>query len=376
MNFDLGDKEKQIRERLHHLLEADLPGILENLASNDSHKSRKAMLSAFEKIASSGYADLVFSKEGTAVASMAVREELAFICPALYLSLESGNGLLINLLNSYGTEQQKQEILPALKSCKGIGSVAVVEEHGNIEDNPFESSLTDEGNHFTLSGKKNMVINAAIADWLAVVAMMNSQPALGIVSPDTKGLTIGSRILTLGLEPSLFYEVNAHGVELLSNNIMGPFEGEAFISQLRMWEDEILVGASLGIMRRAYEAARTHAKTHNCGGKPIVAYQEVGFKLAEMLTLVHTAQLLAYRAAWMLDTRDKERGVLLHCAKVFCAEAAESVASNAVQILGGNGYIRGNKVEQAYRDAKFIQIAGTSTERARVKIGDSLLEMW
>ncbi len=373
MNFDLGEREKQIRITLHKLLDADLRDTVENLASNEAVKSRMAMLSALEKIASSGYADLVFGNKGTRVASMAVREELAFICPALYLSLECGNALLVNLLNRYGNEQQKHEILPTLKSCKAIGSVALVEEHGNIEDNPFQSSLTKDGEHYIISGKKNMVINASMADWLAVVAMMDNQPALGIVSPHAKGLDVSSRISTLGLEPSVFYEVHAHRVQVLKSNIMGPFEGTPFIRQLRMWEDEILVGASLGIMRRAYEAACSFAKSHNCGGKPVVAYQEVGFKLAEMLTVLHTAQLLGYRAAWMLDTGDREREILVHCAKVFCAEAAESIASNAVQILGGNGYIRGNRAEQAYRDAKFIQLAGTSTERSRIKIGNRLL---
>jgi alkylation response protein AidB-like acyl-CoA dehydrogenase len=126
-------------------------------------------------------------------------------------------------------------------------------------------------------------------------------------------------------------------------------------------------------MQRSFDEAVNHAKSHLSGGKPIIAYQEVGFKLAEMLTLLQTARLLAYRAAWMTDAGDREAGVLAHCAKVFCAESAEEVASQALQILGGQGYISGNPAEGGYRDAKYLQIAGTSSEISRMKIADEVL---
>jgi len=141
-----------------------------------------------------------------------------------------------------------------------------------------------------------------------------------------------------------------------------------------MWEDQVLTAASLGLMRRSFDAALKYAKAHRSGGKPIIAYQEVGFKLAEMLTLFQTAQLLAYRAAWMSESENREADVLAHSAKVFCAESAEKITSEALQILGGKGYVRGNPVEAGYRDAKYIQIAGTSTEISRMKIGDWVLE--
>jgi len=119
----------------------------------------------------------------------------------------------------------------------------------------------------------------------------------------------------------------------------------------------------------------SYAKNHKSGNKPIIAYQEVGFKLAEMLTLLQTAQLLAYRAAWMAETVNRETSSLAHCAKVFCAESAEEVASQALQILGGHGYIGRNPVEEGYRNAKYLQIAGTSTEISRMKIADGVLKM-
>ncbi|MGD9077545.1 MAG: acyl-CoA dehydrogenase family protein, partial [Desulfobacteraceae bacterium] len=107
---------------------------------------------------------------------------------------------------------------------------------------------------------------------------------------------------------------------------------------------------------------------------PIIAYQEVAFRLAEMLTLLQTAQLLAYRAAWTDETGDREAQVLAHCAKVFCSESAEEVASSALQILGGKGYVQGNPAEEGYRNAKYLRIAGTSSEISRMKIADEVLK--
>ena len=154
---------------------------------------------------------------------------------------------------------------------------------------------------------------------------------------------------------------------------IGPFEDKTPLTSLRAWEDEILAASSLGLMQRSFDAACHYAKTHMSGARPILTHQEVAFKLAEMLTLVQTARLLAYRAAWMADAGDREAGVLLRCAKVFCSESAEQVASQALQILGGYGYLCGNEAEEGYRNAKFLQIAGTSTEISRMKIADALL---
>ena len=154
---------------------------------------------------------------------------------------------------------------------------------------------------------------------------------------------------------------------------MGPLDAGVCLGQLKLWENQILIAASLGLMQNSYETARDYAKTHRSGGKPVIAYQEVGFKLSEMLTLYQTAQLYAYRAAWSADDNPKEAGVLTLCAKVFCTESAEIVAGKSLQVQSKDGYLSGGAAERAYRCAKYGQIAGISTEIARVKIGDAAL---
>ncbi len=136
----------------------------------------------------------------------------------------------------------------------------------------------------------------------------------------------------------------------------------------------LLAVASLGLMRRTLLESKKYADSHHRGGKPIFSRQEIRFKIAEMLTLVQTAQLLCYRAAWMCSVADNEAASLVHCAKVFSAEASERVASMAMQIFAGTGYISGNPVERAYRESKYAALAGTTSELARMSVADELLK--
>jgi len=120
-----------------------------------------------------------------------------------------------------------------------------------------------------------------------------------------------------------------------SKYVIGPFEGDEPLKALRMWEDKILTAGSLGLMHRCYKNALSYAKSHKSGNKPIIAYQEVGFKLAEMLTLLQTAQLLAYRAAWMAETNNKEANVGARCAKVFLHRGSRRSSKSSPANFGG-----------------------------------------
>ena len=250
--------------------------------------------------------------------------------------------------------------------------MALSEHRMNIENDPFQTTGIPIGDGFSVTGSKGHVVNGPMADWIAVAGKIHGreEPVFFLIETDRKGLFVGNRRITLGYEG-----VPVSPIELAdcpATHVMHPPAGT--LKTIRMWEDQVLTVAALGLMKRSFDAALQYAKTHQSGGKPIIAYQEIGFKLAEMLTLFQTARLLAYRAAWMCETKDREAHVLAHSAKVFCGEAAEKTASDALRILGGEGYVRGNPAEAGYRDAKYIQIAGNSTEISRMKIGDWALK--
>jgi alkylation response protein AidB-like acyl-CoA dehydrogenase len=217
------------------------------------------------------------------------------------------------------------------------------------------------------------VINAPLADWFAVASMMDGKNVICLVEKGAPGLVIGKRGSTLGYEGVAISELTLNECTIPANQVIWPENDKEMLNQLRLWENQILIGASLGLMKTTFESAKNYSKTHKTGGKPIIAYQEVGFKLSDMLTLFQTSQLFAYRAAWTEDAAPKDVESLTLCAKVFCTEAAEQVSAKAMNILGGSGFLSGNPVEQAFRCSKYGQIAGTSTEISRVKIGDTAL---
>ncbi len=374
MNFDFNDRQRALRKKIKGLFDHDAKEALNQLEVEDTDQVRDALLHWLKMLGKKGYLDLGLENGDDETTLLAAQESLATTSSSLFLSVEVNARIFGRLISVCGTHEQKADILPALKEGQVIGAVALSEEGMSIENNPLYTSGKPARDGFNVSGSKGHVVNAPIADWIAVAGRMEEGVALFLINKGSEGLSIGQRLSTLGYNGATVAAITLENCPVPAKGIIGPFEGIEILKTVRMWEDQVLTAASLGLMHRCFDAASNYAKNHMSGGKPIIAYQEVGFKLAEMLTLLQTAQLLAYRASWMTETRDKEVGVLVHCAKVFCAESAEEVASKALQILGGHGYVRGNPAEEGYRDAKYLQIAGTSSEISRMKIGDQVLE--
>ena len=368
MNFDFPENQETFRSKLRDLLEA-----FEEAGSarpNDPCGLRAVL----PHLGDAGYLSIGLEEGKNSPELLAAREALAGIRPSLFLAVEVSTRIFGRLLAFYGTPDHKTEILPALRDGRLIGAVGLTEEGMSLKGNPLETKATREGKGFRVSGTKGHVVNGPAADWIAVAGRLEKGIAFFLLSNPSEGLLCEERLPTLGYEDLAVSPLTLRNCFVPDRRVIGPFSDDEALTTVRTWEDEILTAASLGLMQNAFDAALHHAKTHRSGGKPVIAYQEVSFKLAEMLTLVQTSRLLAYRAAWMSETGNREAPVLAHCAKVFCTESAEKVASSALQILGSRGVVRGNPAEAGYRHAKYLQIAGTSTEISRVSIGDLLLE--
>ena len=374
MNFDFGDKERALREKIKGIFDQDSKAALAQLETGNSAQIRNTILGWLKILGQQGYLDLGLENGKDSMALLAAQESLATISSSLFLSVEVSARIFGRLVSNYGTPEQKSDFLPALKEGHLIGTVALSEESMSIENNPLNTIGVPNNDGLNVSGSKGHVVNAPISDWIAVAGKLDEGVGFFLIKKESEGISIGQRHATLGYGGVAIAPISLENCPVPSKAVIGPFEGIKPLKTIRMWEDQILTAASLGLMQRCFDAASNYAKTHVSGGKPIIAYQEVGFKLAEILTLLQTSQLLAYRASWMAGTKDREAGVLAHSAKVFCTESAEDVASKALQILGGHGYFHGNPVEEGYRDAKYLQIAGTSSEISRMKIGDQVLE--
>jgi alkylation response protein AidB-like acyl-CoA dehydrogenase len=304
---------------------------------------------------------------------MAAMEQLAGISPSIFLSVEMSARLFGRIVNVGDLSDGKKTIVQQLTTGLVVGAVALSESSMNVENEPLETTATREGGVIDVCGTKSYVVNGPLADWFAVVGRLDDQTAVFLIEKEAPGLILTERMATMGYNGVAICGLELNHCRLPHSRIIGPFETSPWLETLKMWENQILIAAALGLMKSCFETAREYAKTHRSGGKPIIAYQEVGFMLSEMLTLYQTAQLYAYRAAWMVDDDPKAAGVLALCAKVFCTEAAETLAGKALRILSGAGYRSGGAAELAYRCAKYGQIAGISTEIARVKIGDAAL---
>ena len=373
MNFDFDETERALCEKIKGLFDPESRAALANLENGDAEEIREATLKWMQILGQAGYLTLGLDDGKNSVSLTATQEGLAAISPSLFLTVEVTTRIFGRLVAVYGTPDQKDEIIPLLKEGRVIGTVALSERGMNIENDPLVTLGVYNDGGFKVSGSKGHVVNGPIADWIAVAAKTVDGVAFFLIKKGSDGLSIDQRLSTLGYNGTAISAITLENCSVPSACIIGPFEGEEHLTTVRTWEDQILTAAGLGQMKRSYDEAVNYAKAHLSGGKPIIAYQEVSFKLAEMLTLLQTARLLAYRAAWMMEAGDSEAGVLSHCAKVFCTESSEEVASHALQILGGQGYIRGNPAEGGYRDAKYLQIAGTSSEISRMKIADEVL---
>ncbi|MBF0103018.1 MAG: acyl-CoA dehydrogenase [Desulfobacterales bacterium] len=341
--------------------------------AQDNSQQLVNLKDALTQFAPMGYLQTGLQNEES-LTLMGSMEQIASNSPSLCLSIEMSTRIFGKLIQLWENKEQQKSILSQLINGSLVGAVASSEESMNI-DSAFQTQGTRDGNQVIINGTKHFVINAKQADWIAVLGTLEGKTAVFMVPQGCTGLIIEDRLATLGFEDTWISNSVLKNCTIPETHVIGPFtQKQEITDKLLLWQNQLLIGICLGLMKASYETANSFSKVHKSGGKPIAAYQEVSFKLAEMLTLYQTSQLLAYRSAWTVDQHEKEGDVLTQCAKVFCSESAEKVAGSALQILSQKGYISGNPAEQAYRCAKFCQIAGTSTEIARVKIGDAELK--
>ncbi len=373
MNFDFGERESVLRSRLQELVDADAETKLHDLRSGDPLVCLNVFRDYLSRLSTTGYLALGLHDGKNSTILTSAQETLAALSPSLFLSVEAIR-IFGRLTALFGTPDQKAEILGPLEQGRYIGSIALSEGGMSLGNEALETTATPLDGKVQINGSKDFVVNAPLVDRFAVIARSEGSITVAMVKPGTQGVTIGERLSTLGYEGTPMAPVTFDDVVVPREETLGPFESSDLLDTLHRWEDQALAAAGLGLMERSFRSALAHARKHREGEKPLIAYQEIGFKLAEMLTLHQTAQLLAYRSAWIDASGDSERDAMVHCAKVFCAESAEQVASQALQIFGGRGFVKGNQAEESYRHAKYLQIAGTSSEMSRMRIGDGLLE--
>jgi alkylation response protein AidB-like acyl-CoA dehydrogenase len=373
MNFDLSSEDLRWLERVAAVA-AELPAT-DRVDDADLFTARAATREILARLAAVGYLSRGFDNPAAeqTVVDMAAMETLAAGARSAMLTAAMSTRVLGRAIAAWGTPEQQARWLQPLIAGRALGALALSEASLNVDNDPLQTTADPDADHIRLNGKKSFVVNAPLADVFGVIGMHADRPALFLVAPDAAGLRIMPRVRAMGHADLWIAGLELKGTPVAAEDLVQPPPDIDLLDQLRLWENEVLMAQALGLMKAAYESARDYAKSHRSGGKPIIAYQEVGFKLSEMLTLYQTAQLFAYRAVWTAAVDPRAGRSLNWCAKVFCTESAERVAGDALRILGQAGCQTGSPAAGAYRAVKLTQIGGTSTEIARVKIGDVAL---
>jgi acyl-CoA dehydrogenase len=296
-----------------------------------------------------------------------VSEELYWGCSGIGTSI-TANGLGAGPVILYGSPEQKATWLAPLAESPILASFGLSEPGAGSDVAALKTTAAREGDEYILNGSKTFITNAGYAEWCVVFA--KTDPKAGhrgmsafVVPMDTPGVTIEQHLDKMGQRATDTSAFALQDVRVPAENRLGE-EGDGFkiaMATLDFTRPGTAIGA-VGVAQAAYEHAVEYAKERVTFDLPIAMHQGVGFMVADMATEIQAARLLCWQAAWMLDRGlGREATLYSSFAKRFAADTAMKVATDAVQVFGGYGYIKEYPVEKLMRDAKLFQIyEGTS----------------
>ena len=305
-------------------------------------------------------------------------EELSRVCATTAVILSAHTSLCAAPIFAYGTPAQKQSYLPKLNTGEWLGAFGLTEPNAGTDAAGQQTIAIKEGTDYIINGSKIFITNAGYADIYIIFAMTDkTQGTRGIsafiMEKDTPGFTIGKKEKKLGIRGSSTCELIFNHVRIPQTNLLGT-EGMGFkIAMGTLDGGRIGIAAqALGIAQGAIDEALAYVKQRKQFGKPIAAFQNTQFVLADMQMKTEATRLLVYRAALAKDS-GKPYSNEAAMAKLFASETAMEVTTKAVQLLGGYGYTREYPLERMMRDAKITEIYEGTSEVQRMVIAGNLL---
>ncbi len=311
---------------------------------------------------------------GTLMQQMAV-EEIAKACAssALILMIQELGTLPITL---FGTDEQKERFLPRCASGEWSPAFALSEPEAGSDPASMRTAAVQDGDEWVLNGQKNWITNAGVADFYVVFAKTDRESnriTAFVVEADREGFDPGKLEHKLGIKGSPTGQPSFTDVRVPAENVIGEV-GRGLSVALATLERTRLGAAAqaVGIAQGAIDYAVSYAKERIAFGKPIIEMQGLQFKLAEMQTRTAAARELLYKACAKIDRGEADRALYSSMAKLFASDTAMYVTVEAVQVLGGYGYVNEYPLERMMRDAKITQIYEGTNEIQRVVIAHQL----
>jgi alkylation response protein AidB-like acyl-CoA dehydrogenase len=307
---------------------------------------------------------------GTLMLQIAVEElAKASAAVALILMVQELGTLPIQL---FGSDEQKRRFLPDCASGEKSPAFCLSEPDAGSDPGAMRTSAVQDGSDWVLNGTKNWITNAGIADFYVVFAVTDREQRRAsafIVEKDTPGFSVPKFEHKLGIHGSPTGQPVFEDVRVPAENVIGEVGRGMSVALAALERTRLGAGAqAVGIAQGAIDYANEYAKERTAFGKPINELQGIQFKLADMQTKTAAARELLYKACAMADRNDPQLGMYSSMAKLFASDTAMEVTVEAVQVLGGYGYVTEYPVERMMRDAKITQIYEGTNEIQRVVI--------
>lgn len=308
-----------------------------------------------------------------------VTEELSRACGGIALGY-AGTALGTLPILLHGSEEQKKKYLPEIAAGRKLAAFCLTEAEAGSDAGSIKTTARKEGDKYILNGVKQWITNAGEADIYTVIALTDKNKGVRgasafIVEKGTKGMEFGKKEKKMGIRASATREVIFTDCEVPAANLISR-EGMGFIAAMKTLDTSRpgVAAQAVGIAQGALDHALDYSRTRVQFGAPISSFQAVQHMLADMGTQVEAARALTYSVARLVDSGAKSVSKESAMAKLFASDVAMKVSVDAVQILGGYGYMRDYPVEKYMRDAKITQIYEGTSQVQRVIVARSLLK--
>jgi len=379
MNFNLSEEHLMIREAARDFAQTELlPGVIER---DDKQQFPHDQI---KKLGALGFMGMMVNPAygGSGMDTMSyvlAMEELSKIDASASVVVSVNNSLVCWGLDTFGNEAQKTKYLTKLASGEQIGAFCLSEPEAGSDATSQSTTAIDMGDHYLLNGTKNWITNGGTCEIALVIAQTNREKGhrginVLIVEKGMDGFIVGKKEDKLGIRGSDTHTLLFNDVKVPKENRIGE-DGFGFKFAMKTLSGgRIGIAAqALGIAQGALDLALAYSRERTTFGKPIHEHQAIAFKLADMEMKVEQARMLVYKAAWLKDegkNYDKESAM----AKLGASEAAMWVATEAVQVHGGYGFVKEYHVERLMRDAKITQIYEGTSEIQRIVISRDMIK--
>ena len=378
MDFKLTEEHEMIRQAARDFAKNELlPGVIER---DNKQEFPKEQIKSLGELGFMGMmADPEYGGGGMdTVSYVLAMEELSKIDASASVVVSVNNSLVCWGLDTYGTEEQKEKYLTKLTSGESIGAFCLSEPEAGSDATSQKTTAIDKGDHYILNGTKNWITNGNSADYYLVIAQTDREKKhrginAFIVEKGWEGFEIGPKEDKMGIRGSDTHSLIFNDVKVPKENRIGE-DGFGFKFAMKTLSGgRIGIAAqALGIAAGAYELALAYSKTRKAFGTEIKNHQAIAFKLADMHTQIEAARHLVMKAA--VDKDNGENYDLSGAmAKLYASQVAMDVTTEAVQVHGGNGYVKEYHVERLMRDAKITQIYEGTSEIQKIVISRTIL---